>query len=52
MDYGGVRDALELLLGAGIIAERQGRNHVRAEDVRMINAAIPKAQTEPSTQTS
>ena len=42
MDYGGVRYALELLLGAGIIAERQGRSHVRAEDVRMANAAIPK----------
>jgi len=42
MDYGGVRYALELLLGAGIIAERQGYDHVRAEEVRMANAAIPK----------
>ena len=42
MDYGGVRYALELLLGAGVIAERQGFNRVRAEDVRMANAAIPK----------
>ncbi|MBS7613409.1 AAA family ATPase [Candidatus Bathyarchaeota archaeon] len=42
MEYGGVRYALELLLGAGIIADRQGRDHVRAEDVRMANAAIPK----------
>ncbi|MDW8022932.1 MAG: AAA family ATPase [Nitrososphaerota archaeon] len=42
MDYGGVRYALELLLGAGMIAERQGYDHVRAEEVRMANAAIPK----------
>jgi len=42
MDYCGVHYALELLLGAGIIAERQGHGHVRAEDVRMANAAIPK----------
>ena len=42
IDYGGVRYALELLLGAGIIAERQGYDHVRAEEVRMANAAIPK----------
>lgn len=42
MDYGGVRYALELLLGAGVIAERQGFDHVRAEEVRMANAAIPK----------
>lgn len=42
MDYGGVRYALELLLGAGIIAERQGYDHVRAEEVRTANAAIPK----------
>ncbi|MGB9714606.1 MAG: hypothetical protein ACPLZC_06505, partial [Candidatus Bathyarchaeales archaeon] len=42
MDYGGVRYALELLLGAGVIAERQGFNHVRAGEVRMANAAIPK----------
>lgn len=42
MDYGGVRYALELLLGAGVIAERMGYDHVRAEEVRMANAAIPK----------
>lgn len=40
--YGGIRYALELLLGAGIIAERQGFDRVGASEVRMAHAAIPK----------
>ena len=40
--YGGIRYALELLLGAGVIAERQGFDRVGASEVRMAHAAIPK----------
>jgi pyruvate-formate lyase-activating enzyme len=40
--YGGIRYALELLLEAGVIAERQGFSRVGVSEVRMAHAAIPK----------
>ncbi|RLI41760.1 hypothetical protein DRO69_11210, partial [Candidatus Bathyarchaeota archaeon] len=42
MGYGGVRYALELMLGAGNIAELNLADSVRAEHVRMVHASIPK----------
>jgi cell division control protein 6 len=40
--YGGIRYALELLLEAGVIAERQGFSRVGVSEVRTAHAAIPK----------
>lgn len=42
MPYGGVRYALELLLEAGMIADYEGSETVKAEHVRRSNTSIPK----------
>ena len=39
---GGIRYALELLLGAGTIADSEGSSDVKAEYVRRVHAGIPK----------
>jgi len=40
--WGGIRYALELLLGAGTIADSEGSSDVKAEYVRRVHAGIPK----------
>ncbi|MEM1839455.1 MAG: AAA family ATPase [Candidatus Bathyarchaeia archaeon] len=42
MAYGGVRYALELLLEAGMRADYEGSERVKAEHIRLANASIPK----------
>ncbi|MEM1586748.1 MAG: hypothetical protein QXX99_00070 [Candidatus Bathyarchaeia archaeon] len=42
MAYGGVRYALELLLEAGMHADYEGSEKVKAEHIRLANASIPK----------
>ena len=39
---GGIRYALELLLGAGVIADSEGSSTVKADYVRRVHASIPK----------
>jgi len=39
---GGIRYALELLLGAGVIADSEGSSTVKADYVRRVHAGIPK----------
>lgn len=39
---GGIRYALELLLGAGMIADSEGSSTVKADYVRRVHAGIPK----------
>ncbi len=40
--WGGIRYALELLLGAGTIADSEGSSNVKAEHIRRVHAGIPK----------
>ena len=39
---GGIRYALELLLGAGVIADSEGSSTVKADYIRRVHAGIPK----------
>ena len=39
---GGIRYALELLLGAGMIADSEGSSTIKADHVRRVHAGIPK----------
>lgn len=39
---GGIRYALELLLGAGMIADSEGSSTVKADYIRIVHAGIPK----------